>query len=62
MICDRCKGSGVVPLFYVNNSGYSRYPCPVCGGCGIASCCEGATPCDEIVKEQADAAKTPSKR
>ena len=51
MRCDRCDGSGLVRGEWAGFP--ASLPCQVCGGCGVTSCCEGATPCDEVVKEQA---------
>lgn len=48
MICPQCLGKGrdryLTPII-----GWRERPCPRCGGCGITSCCEGATPCDEML-------------
>lgn len=35
MRCETCDGTGSLLLS-------AAYPCPVCGGVGIASCCDGA--------------------
>jgi hypothetical protein len=33
MICEACHGQQIYP------------PCPECGGCGIAHCCDGLVEC-----------------
>ena len=57
MICERCHGEGTVPAMLVGPAPAFRVytiaeamavlPCPVCGGCGIASCCDGMVPTQE---------------
>ena len=54
MRCERCDGMGFDLVLLHNGRVVSYVPCPECGGTGITSCCEGATPCDEVVKEQAN--------
>jgi hypothetical protein len=38
MICPICQGARVVWR------GYHAEPCPECGGCGVAHCCDGHQP------------------
>jgi DnaJ-class molecular chaperone len=47
MRCERCRGKGeiVVWIGAVRTAQlFNRWePCPVCGGSGISSCCDGAS-------------------
>lgn len=61
MRCERCQGIGVCPSFRYANVcvvGERRrivnlpYPCPDCGGSGIASCCEVTQPDPEHSDER----------
>lgn len=38
MICEACHGQQIYP------------PCPECGGCGIAHCCDGLVECPPVGK------------
>jgi hypothetical protein len=52
MICPTCQHSER-PGFVMSAAGASRFmPCPTCDGSRIASCCDGAVPCDEDVIDQ----------
>lgn len=43
MICATCSGEGWVwPGGPVDGPESDPEPCPDCGGCGLAYCCEGA--------------------
>jgi DnaJ-class molecular chaperone len=45
MICEACRGSGVMPELLARTLGadlWRNIPCPECNGCGIASCCDAA--------------------
>ena len=42
MRCHLCEGSGMRP------SPRGLTPCPECGGCGVAHCCDGLVACGEI--------------
>ena len=42
MRCNLCDGSGMRP------SPGGGTPCPECGGCGVAHCCDGLVACGEI--------------
>ncbi len=35
MICETCHGTGKIGPFPI------AIPCPICGGCGVAHCCDG---------------------
>ena len=42
MICPTCHGKGYVRSPYIPDLGlWVHSPCPDCGGCGIAHCCDG---------------------
>ena len=59
MRCERCQGNGMVPtsvditVGYRPSLGQRGYtvpivePCPDCGGCGLAHCCDGLTAANE---------------
>jgi|HubBroStandDraft_6_1064221.scaffolds.fasta_scaffold32263_4 hypothetical protein len=52
MICPTCQYS-IRPGFLMTVADGSRFsPCPTCDGSRIASCCDGAVPCDEDVIDQ----------
>ena len=42
MRCILCDGSGLRP------APGGGVPCPECGGCGVAHCCDGLVACGEI--------------
>ncbi len=42
MRCNLCDGSGMQR----SASGFT--PCPECGGCGVAHCCDGLVACGEV--------------
>jgi hypothetical protein len=42
MRCNFCDGSGMRP------QGAVLLPCPECGGCGVAHCCDGIQACCEV--------------
>ena len=42
MRCNLCNGSGMRP------SPGGLAPCPECGGCGVAHCCDGLVACGEV--------------
>jgi hypothetical protein len=51
MICPECRGRGWAPLGgAADDEGAAHGPCPMCGGCGIAYCCEGAAPVFECAR------------
>ena len=54
MICDRCRGAGVVSSPYIAGVVCVSYPCPLCGGCGIAHCCDGDQPSARDMEEEND--------
>ena len=45
MRCERCRGTGKV----LDGVWWHRQavPCPDCGGCGLAHCCDGLTAANE---------------
>jgi len=43
MICPTCYGEGIFRVV-VEGDGLKELPCPQCGGCGFAHCCEGERP------------------
>ncbi len=45
MICPTCEHSGRPG--YVRTATGDHQPCSTCQGSAIASCCDGAVPCDE---------------
>ena len=54
MRCETCQGRGWVrdqiPMFteYPNAAiRHPKVPCPDCGGCGVAHCCDGLTAANE---------------
>ena len=57
MRCDKCHGTGVelhhVPK--VNPMFLVQMPCPVCGGSGIAHCCDGLTSANDVPEPDGDA-------
>jgi hypothetical protein len=42
MRCNFCDGTGMRP------QGAVLLPCPECGGCGVAHCCDGIQACCEV--------------
>lgn len=63
MRCEKCQGSGTievaipVPKFQSTFDNpapltfecrVEKRPCPECGGCGVAHCCDGLIACGEI--------------
>jgi DnaJ-class molecular chaperone len=51
MRCERCRGRGLV-VRYPAEVRFGRFvlhdhPCPDCGGCGVAHCCDGLTAVNE---------------
>lgn len=44
MICERCHGEGMVGSDPSGERTGKLVPCPDCGGCGVAHCCEGERP------------------
>ncbi len=42
MRCNFCDGSGM------RQQGGVILPCPECGGCGVAHCCDGIQACCEV--------------
>jgi hypothetical protein len=41
MICETCGGERTLPVFEISGEQIGEIPCPTCGGCGLAHCCEG---------------------
>lgn len=40
MICEPCRGRGLI----LDKVTLAPRPCPQCGGCGVAHCCDGDQP------------------
>jgi hypothetical protein len=49
MICEACRGQQTFP------------PCPECGGCGIAHCCDGLVACPTVNGSPVAPAQVPDK-
>lgn len=49
MRCGNCHGTGQVAGTADERSAVAaiHLPCPECGGCGIAHCCDGITACND---------------
>jgi len=52
MICDQCHGTGKVFGDQTQRLRSHIIPCPACGGCGIAHCCDGDQPSARDLEEQ----------
>lgn len=51
MRCEGCDGKGRVRLQSKDSNPdpklwIEEIPCPECGGCGVAHCCDGLVECD----------------
>lgn len=53
MKCETCQGTGFKRewLSLMGGALWRDVPCPDCGGCGLAHCCEGERP-DESEKAE----------
>jgi hypothetical protein len=52
VICPTCQNSDRPGLVVVGGNAYT--PCPTCDGSRVASCCDGAVPCDgDVIDEHA---------
>jgi DnaJ-class molecular chaperone len=49
MRCERCQGLGNLPINFTFGDYHATtlMPCPDCGGCGVAHCCDGLTAANE---------------
>jgi hypothetical protein len=52
MICPTCQYSDRPGFVATGGNAAAFTSCPTCNGSRIASCCDGAVPCDEDVVDQ----------
>ena len=62
MICDHCHGTGLKRHGSFDADAALNIPCPVCGGCGIAYCCDKDQPSARDLEEDFTASPPPLRK